>query len=381
MTDTIKIRCSALPRVIACPPSIVPPEVPIQSESGASILGTAIHAAIAERLGKEPDAEGRKALDALDDEQSKECRILTAMAMRTWRVYEPHLLDIETEVKAKADVFGVTLTGTADVAAMTDDGQPVVIDWKSGYVDRDYAEQLNGYAALALSRRPADYATVIVAWLRTGDVDVRKVDVGECEAWEKGLACIVRSAAKAPYNPDQDRCQYCPRAHECPAWAAYRREAVKALVPFGDAGLPTREKLAELYPQAQALTKALDAYKSALKAALDVGPLPTGDGRELYHRESKRDTIILADAWDALQEAFGVEAVPRPGIMDALGDAVSVKKGAILDAAAAQAERGGMAKAKREVMQKLEEAGAVRTTAFSAIATRKVSKKEEVEDV
>ena len=50
MPAPVEIRCSSLPRLAACPPSIEAPQVPIDRSTGDATLGRAVHAAIAEIL-------------------------------------------------------------------------------------------------------------------------------------------------------------------------------------------------------------------------------------------------------------------------------------------------------------------------------------------
>ena len=379
------IRCSALPRILRCPASAQAPGLDIESTSEASAMGTAAHEFYARMV--------REALDDVPDltELAQKHRVdqgeLTMLAwggLRIWRqlrlgireaatelpLYTAHVtpsISVEGEVDARVDFL---LKGTADLVGTAASGPLVVLDWKTGYKDIGYWDQLRGYASMARSNRAnneppeeVDQVLAIVAWTRLGVHEVVPFDAAELEA----LGADVRRALASPFKhgPSETTCAYCPRARDCEARRALLAAAGQDMLAcmggeHGNAITPAR--LAGLYSQSRMVKRALEAYEATLKAALDAAPegLPVEGGR-LVLREGSRKTVYWAP------EVLGKYMFPEA--IDALRPTIG--KGELEDAIAAGAPRGQKGKAKAEVLEALAAAGAVEEKKFRSIAFEK----------
>jgi len=368
----IEIHCSTLPRILRCPASAVPPKVRIEQEIEASLLGSAVHQALAKHVrGEETDIpEIAEQMGVNLDE----LRILTAMGRQMWAQVSDSLkvLAVEDVWTAPLDDEHV-LSGTADVVAeelLSEKPTLVVWDWKTGRVNRDYRAQVLGYAQLAWAQWPeAERIKVVIAWVRDRMLDVEEVEAYDLHDWQRRL---YRSLAELDrYAPSPEACEFCPRAHECEARQAQARADALVLAEAHErlAEL-TPGELAALKPKADLLRQVLRGYDEALKAAVrKAGTLPTGDGRELYMEERTRMEIDFNAARPTLREVLG--CADDAELVERLAGCLALPKTPFLQQVAASAPRGAKGKRKAEVMAALEANGAVKKSSYEVLSVRK----------
>ena len=388
MSESVHIRCSALPRVFACPASLAKPDVLIDGDSDPARLGRAVHAAIASWIGTGgTDAD---AVDAACDECGvdlagrDDAHWLARNAWRFWASIAPHCAPPQLEFAVEAEGPNFRLTGTADLVTFRDDGDLVVYDWKSGRLEPDMLNQLKGYAWAAIQAiRPDDLPErfhLAVVWLRDNTRDMREFTLADIRQWATGLSEKVKDyqAGNAAYTDDVSWCHYCPLAATCEGRAALLQGAAAMFPAVADSkeiAPLTAEDIVRLTPQAAALEKALQAFKDARKAKLIElgGSVDCGDGSEIALVEAKRDTVRFAEAVPVLMEAL---ALSHDETITLIADAVTVQKKALEDAVCKDAPRGQKSKAKAALMAMLREAGAIRTATFDSVRVRKSQKKE-----
>ena len=389
------IRASSLPRVMACPASMRAPEIDIHASGPEAALGTAVHEVLAdlvkERLEALPDLSPYAKKHGVDED---ELRFLAWRGQCLWREFGPRidpesvlteqkLSAIDTAKNEDGDGDEIELVGHLDVCGLLAGAEPptlVIIDWKSGYVDRDYRDQLMGYALLArvpymLSAKFTN-VKIVTAWLRTGAWDVIDLTPADIGNFSNRLRDAVNSTSR--YAPDDAHCVFCPRLAECPAREALVRCAADSLYPIAagdDAGiLSVRDKLAELYDRVKLLERGLDQYRDALRLSIRAdGPLQLPDGRWLTVHERSRETILFDfRAASALAPYLDHNANDISGIITALGPgAITAKKTSLLDAVAARAGRGQKKAAKESAMRDLAAAGCVGTKTYDTLAVVK----------
>ncbi len=370
MPDTIELRCSALPRILSCPASRIPPSVQIDGETEDSALGTAAHAAMAALVtGCEVDTAELAARYRADE---KELSVLFAQGRKLWALYADAIEVLQVEqALARTIIAGLTLTGTPDLIGRSNDdaGTLVVLDWKSQEGARDPRDQLLGYAHLARDVWHHDGAVkLIVCYLRDGISEVIDVTPPMMFDWGTRLSEAIRHPDR--FNPSPVNCEqsFCPRRHECPARNAMTLAAVTAIVEMPDPAALTPAQIGALYPRIQMLEKLCEAARDAVRAKIaQHGALPTGDGREVVITEDVREKIDAARAWEAMFEEFG----------DVPFEAVTVSKGALCDAIGAKAPKGQKGKRIEAFMDKLRAADAVRETKVQKLSVRKVIQKKE----
>ena len=352
-----EIRCSSLPRILACPASLVPPAQDIRGDDEAARIGSAVHVVLAAWLTNsnvDMAAVARAYRVDVDD-----IAPLVGVGRRLWDDYQGALGNpemIEAMLSMPLGDF-VLLTGHVDVSDYTAKGEPYVWDWKTGSQSADYKAQMRGYALLR-SKGERDVLT-LTAWLREGVVDVDIVTVADMGQLRRDITEAMRHRDTFRTGP---HCGFCPRRLECPALAAERRAAIATFLPAVNAApAPPAERLAELKPKADMLRRALDAYDKALRRALEeAGTLPLPDGRELYLAERRREKVVMNTVtWDILETYLG-----KDGILDVL----DVNKKRALDAVRAKApEKGQRVK---DMLENLRDMDCIAESTYKMLAVR-----------
>lgn len=367
----VEWRVSDLPRILRCPASQQPPDLSIESDSYAARLGTAVHAALARLVsGERADFD---TIAAASEVERDDLAPLFFAGRSMWEDYADaiEVLEVEAEyTRVVVDAPGVVFRGHPDLVGRTiEDDEPVlvVLDWKSGRPDSGYFDQLLGYIELAATDREHGHgyvfhhAKAIVAWLRDRIVDIRDVDEAVRADWRERVVYAIEHPDQ--YGPSAETCQYCPRRYECPARDGMAQATANALVKANDILALAPASLAAMKPKADLLKSILKEYDTALKGALEGGPIPIDDDRELYLQERARSDIDLSSALPALMERFG--SVER------LAPALKVSKSELMKLVGARAERGEKGKKRDELMRALDEAGAISKTSYSVTAERK----------
>jgi len=350
------MRISGLPTFLECPSSTLPTKYPYDPRSDMADLGRAAHYGLAKNaIGEWVDLDEIAASYSVSVD---ELGPLHRYGCQAWDQIKHHFPSPMVE----AEVSGSGIEGHIDVLQVGD--SPVVLDWKSNRIKRDYDAQLTGYAAAVAHQYgiPEDgKITVITVWLRFGEMEIRTVtddDVNRLyteieEAWQ---------GTGTRYSPGE-ACTFCRRQLDCEARRDYLRSAANALMPLASVEV-TAEMLPRLYGKAKALKKALAQYDQALKMVLrEHGPQYDGEGLILELTQTSRDKVIGHAAWPHLMDA---------GFTDEdLGYCISMSKTKIMEVVGGKHGRGHKAKAKGELLKTLRDGGAVLSVVSDSIRARK----------
>ena len=374
----MKIRCSSLDRVMACPASLYPAagEVLIDHEAGdAARVGTAVHAIMADvvrnRWKTLPDV-GRYCEAAGCPEKERDVRILGYGGMKFLKEYRAFLSEsplVECSLKGMTD-DGNELVGHPDIVDFVEAGGEdivYVIDWKTGAKDEDsrYRNQMLGYAALGLdlfADREPGRVIVILAWLRSMEATVSPFSVEEIRQLSDRIDWAVVHGAGSTYTPG-DACRYCPRVASCPGRRALMLSAVEALtegeaakmIPWGGA-LVDADGFARSITQAKML-KALceDHLRNCAIAMKTVGgDVELSNGwRVSLVQTAGRSKMHPEKVIPALRERFG--AIPD----DRLLQMVSLTKRSVEEYIVEQADAGEKTALRKAILEELEGSGAI----------------------
>jgi len=369
----MEIHCSTLPRVMRCPASAYPPAVRIERGSVAAQIGVAVHEALATYVGTRAHT-----INEVCETHSVPTDAAASLYWSGVHMYDEFAEGLR--VLAVESSFGIplssehTLCGTADLIAEELDAEvPTIIvwDWKTGRVQRDYLDQFRGYALHALHFWPeAENFKLVTAWCRDAVVESAEILAEDIMSWRGKL--IAQLAKGEVFAASPEACEFCPRAHECPALRAEAQAGASALIPLTDAGALMPAEIARLKPKRDMLQKVLRQYDDALKAACAAhGPLAIGNGREVYLSESTRQAILFDEARSTLREHFDVAT--DDALVEHIAGALSLSKGELLRIVAREAPRGSKGTAKDALMEQLKSAGAVQETTYTQIATREVN--------
>jgi hypothetical protein len=370
----MKLRCSSLDRLFACPASIhtETDETLIDHEpSEATNVGLAVHALMADVLRNRyqtlPDVAPYAQQFGVEE---REVRILGYQGMKVLGEYRRYLSEEpEIEESLRAGIAdGLELTGRADVMDyVADDGGTVyVLDWKTGDKDEDsrYLWQMRGYGYLGLQsfddRQPSS-VVVILAWLRSGETSVFRYRVDGVNRLPQEIAQQLEWDGKT-YTPG-DACRYCPRVAACPGRRDLMLAAVEvltserraSLVPFnGDLVDPSA--FGRSIVQARFLKQLCeDHLRQCVEAVRSLGgdvPLPSGQHVVIKSRAG-RATLKSHETVAALDKRFGLLDT------DTVLDMATLSKDAVETFVASKATRGEKKALKEDVFRELEEIGAL----------------------
>lgn len=344
----MKLRCSSLPHLFACPAS-AHGSLSVTGSDTAAAGGSAAHAAMTQVvLGLDPDLDFIALRFNVDrDELGR----LVWYGRKAWKELAPSFPDPETEVEVKATMAGCELLGHLDLRSRVV-RQVRILDWKSGRVDRDYYHQLAGYAACEMDGTDVDEVVFSVVWLRDQEVETYRFTREMMRGWVGDLRAIV---ARASDFRTGTHCAYCPRSHECPAVVAVaRRDIAMFAGPDAEAMLSTATpaQLVAIRRRARMLAPFAESVDGLLRKIVgQTGPLDTGDGAELRLVEEpgprRVDTLT---AFPILQAHFNDEELASC-LTVGLGDAEKI----IGD----RAPHGQKGRAKKAFGEELAAAGAI----------------------
>lgn len=347
-----KQRCSAVGRILDCPSSLVPAKTLLgDSDNEPLRIGNLIHLVLARMvMGADLwDEIPDRARDA--DVPEKDIRILYAIGCKIWKRLQPYF----PEPRAEHPMESELVIGTADVAHH-DSATAAVIDWKSGYAEREHRAQVTAYAHAMRETygMPSNgYIAAAPVHLRSDTMDVLALEDTHLDAFGARLAEALGKVGEV-YNPGES-CTFCPRAHECGERQQWLRSAAVALTRAQpDAMEPAQ--LAALYPTVQAVEAACKAYKLAMRSVIGMhGPQSISDGRLLKLLESHDTAIDPLKARPVLVGEMGWDK-------EAFYECLSMTKKALVERVRVSAPDRGKAKAERTVLAQLENAGAITKT-------------------
>lgn len=338
----------------------------------AANLGTGAHAAIEEfiRTGEDPDLTKIRRLCDIDDDNADDLEMLFSKAKALWlnhikAMMPDPMLEVPLSVRWSDGETLYVLTGHIDICSLPAPNHAVLVDWKSGYVKRDYGAQTTGYAYLASKRMLVQKVTTITVFLRDGTYSCDTFTDDELASWFNRVVVDQISKNIGRYSPGE-HCEHCPAFAGCAGRGAMVRQAVDDLVAGSGKRLAEilddPEQRAALGPELSAVwdrrgmvKSAIDALEKAVRSSVERhGPIPFGDGRSLAITESERKSIDAQKGWPLLTEAIPDESK--------LAACLKVVKGEVEECVKADAPRGQKKGVVADLMASLETAGAMTTT-------------------
>lgn len=354
----ISIRCSSLPRIMACEASLIPPAIKVARESGpAADVGTAAHEVFAATVLEDfPPWSRIPEIAAKHGVDEGELRFLAANGSKLWARLRPLMAEVAVERYGEIELGNSKLTGTCDVEGRTSPVDGVIVDWKTGRVDHDYTPQLLGYASIALVRSPhLERVVVYTAWVRELEIEQRTVTRAQAGAWLAQLSA--RLADPSTHRPGA-HCQYCPRWGECEA--ATRAYRTAAIVLTGTSEI-TPDLMLSLYDALSLVEKQAAIARKAIREHIEAnGPL-VGEGRTLSLVPQERRGLVTRKALPVLQSRLG----------DAWVDCCEVSIGDAIEKVREAAPRGQKKDAQEALEADLTAAGAIEARAAKVLTMRR----------
>src|SRR3990167_8363336 len=368
----MNLRCSALPLAFKCGGSLRPAEgeVLIDPIEEGGQLGSAVHEALAHLVSTNTLLDVRP-LALKYEADPDEVGRLTYYGNLAWQQLRHAFPDpmVEQEVTVEGEQ---PISGHIDVLSFTPE-IAALVDWKSGYRQTDFYNQLMGYAHLLFRVSGVQTVRCSIVWLREQTIETFTVSRAEITSWAESLDQQVVNW-DGVYHPG-DHCTYCRRFSSCPARIAMARAAIEEvggpqltdLLDVQDIqrhlpAVATLYRTGKIAVAKQVLKKIDEMIRAHIEA---VGPIPLSDTVELALVEEPRDQIDPLKAWPIITKYLtDVEFAP----------AVKIGKTALLDAIALKAPRGKKAGAKTQLMEELKAAWAVSQTPIYKLKTQPIRK-------
>jgi hypothetical protein len=378
------IRCSNLDALFDCTPSVIGDGglVRINTAGEQAALGKVVHA-LAGRYIEAGRFDVKAECNRRGFEDEEEAAGLMNYVVRSWDELRRSFPNPQVERVIKSNVIetpagSFRIEGTADVLSGVGDTGAVFADWKTGYADDGYHNQMFGYAYCIwnVMGRPENAEILgIVAFLRHRYYRVVKYTAKTLAEWEYDLIHNVLSRVNV-YRPGK-HCTHCPIYHTCDARKAETSGTVQALMlpnnlPANDPYRQFVERVTKLMasvtpdnknqPDMIELTsqlrfrvklveKAVDDARELLRKTVErVGPMPLDNGYELALREIVQRVLDPVKAITVL----------RKHLSDAeIFDCMKASLPSLLAKKAGKFTRGEKKAAREQLEKELEAAGAI----------------------
>jgi hypothetical protein len=320
MSETIKIRCSSLPRLAACPGSLKACEGIPSKSSAVSEMGTQTHQAIEDHFMRVPCSV------VLDDRQQR---------VSGWFIYNAEEIiashggarDVYPELQLSGIIAdGFEITGKPDLIVLCNDGKWLLFDWKCGFAEVPKAAaniQLMGYAWL-LSTNEGICAGIEAYLFNAGgdrdksmtgtSYDRDSIGLAKCK-----LTDIVQSAVlRDVRNPGDDQCKYCQA--KCSTRCPETLESLTMPPIVRECLLPeNKEEAAALRKAAKSFIALAESYIDRIDAEVRAYPeewagqfvlQSTGSTRKIESAQEAYRVIVEENAMLSAEQFLGLVSVP-----------------------------------------------------------------------
>lgn len=357
----MKLRCSHLPRITKCPASLVEPKIKLaEKEAAETTIGTLAHRALALYFLKtEPDVD--QILKEIDTDDGEVKRLFLNGVWVVKEMLKQGLKIVAIEPTLRRD-WGddLIVTGHADMLAARGE-ESIIIDYKSGRVERDYRAQLLGYALIAGTL--GGVKTIMIN-LSERTWQIEDFSKEEIIAFEQILLGLSSRTNEYWMN---EFCEFCPRLDECPL---QRSAQVQAMEIFGktlDVDHADVAQLASLYPQYELVRDACEKYHDIIKQMVSQlgGKVALEDGSVLEMQSTTARKIIgNAEAIKSIFETLFAMAAPNvhdtDTTIETIADCISISKSPLEKKITGLAPKRQGKKWVGSLYEKLESRGCIR---------------------
>ena len=355
-------RCSELPRLFSCVPSVTNPDkvTEVRIENGMENLGTDIHAAIQHTI-ESGEVDFRKIEKRYKDAELERAKFLFTQGLRVVQDAKKEMKNPQFEVEIAFETEKYLVTGHVDVSDILPD-RAYIIDFKTGRTRDDHLHQMCGYAVGAWTKmgRPAKY-TVRVACVYLESYPSEPPTVYTFEADELAAWCKELDGLDAKRYVVNRRCVYCPLQHGCKTFGAYLSGSLKTVWKLANnvdlkvasksiRGLPP-EVRAELNTALRVADTAVKNLRARIKEeAVAKGDIDAGNGNTYTIRMRQERTVLPKRAMPVVKKYL---------TPDALMSLVRMSYHDIVEAAIRRVKGPGKALVREKIESELLKAGAV----------------------
>lgn len=382
----IKLRCSELDQLFACPPSVLLEGDGVVRISGtragdAALLGSVCHEAAGLCVkGEGYDLDAIVERTGLSEKSAQQVPLLVSYAIEAWEELSQYFPSPQHEASVEGQVWKIgdsesQLSGTIDLCSPAGADRAVFLDWKSGYIDDGFHQQMAGYAHLLweFMDRPDNISiTGVVVFLRHRYFRIIKYTAEALRLWEQNLLRNVLTSDD--YKPSS-KCRFCELYAQCDArrlvvistidsimgtstekpdaqgWLERAKVALTQLTEDSKLESEAGEVVHDMMFRTRLLQKVMDDVKALLRETIArVGPIPTGDGMALALRRVEVGKLDPVKAIPVLRNYLSETQIAKIS---------TISKPKALDAYAAQHTRGKKTEARKMLEEQFSEAGAI----------------------
>lgn len=328
----------------------------VESENEAAVLGTLVHALCESTIKTgHYDLEGLR--QRVGDEDHARAAMLFNNFLTMWKQAARYMTDPITEYGFKAELRNVIITGHIDVHHV-DASRAFVIDFKTGRQHEDHYHQMAAYAFGVWDKvgRPGNYVVYVTSvYLEDNSVTPYTFTASTLTAWAEEVAAQVET----PRYTAGRKCAFCTLQGACPAYREFTAGSLAVIAGYS----PTPRMWEDLAPEERGdvmdriyvIEKAIARIKDSHRAVVKKrGRLAAGKNMEYILREETMTDIDPVRAWSVLQVRLDLPPVPAKSLR-----LVSLNLNAVLGAYAMRAAKGQKGKARKELFEELDAAGAI----------------------
>lgn len=341
--------------LMTCAPAVLNPDKlqVVEQENETSLLGTLVHA-LCEKLVATGSYDLAELKQRLNEEDYERASMLFNNFLTVWRAAEGYMRRPETESDFSVELSHCVLTGHIDARSVEDE-RAFILDYKTGRQHEDHYHQMAAYAygTWADKGKPEKY-TVYVTSVYLEDTAVKPYEftAQQLLEWEKELAIKILDTR---YTAGR-KCAFCQLQDSCPAYRVYGANARGYLLANDNIPMPTWDAMTPedrgaIVDAMYVLEKAIDRVKLGLRNLVRTkGAVNIGGGKEYVLVEQKERQIDVVKAMPVLVKRIGREAVYRNS---------RLPLDTVLSEVAGRALKGKKGKAKEELLEELDKAGAI----------------------
>lgn len=346
------LRSSSLPLFMVCSNAILNPDKlqAVETENEPALVGTLVHNE-AQRMVDTGAYDLAGIKQRVNDADYTRSQMLFNNFLDVWREAKDFMHNPVTEWGFSVELANLVLTGHIDVHAL-EATRAFVLDYKTGRQHEDHYHQMAAYAYGVWDKagRPDGFTVYVTSvYLEDKTVTPYIFTTDQLREWAK---TVEQQVSMQRYTAGR-KCAFCPLQGSCPA---YRTFTTGALAVLNDDVAVAWEEMTEeerggLIDRMYVIEKAIDRIKLSLRNLVrGRGAVDIGGGKEYVLVEQVEKQVDPEKALPILLESIGQGGFIR---------SAKLSLDAVLTAHASRAGKGLKMKARKELFEKLDKAGAI----------------------
>lgn len=264
----VKLRPSAMPRIMACPASRHAPDVDVKEEFEGNAEGVALDEFANIFFVKDFEARADAAnldvsllMNEICEKHNVDIYYLCWNLIRLSEPYRKHFKSVVTQVPLQIKTTMVEMSGTADIYAQISETKGCLIDVKAGFVAKDYSDQVKSYAMMLLAKfQTLEQVTVLVIYAKLNKVEVFHFKKDDARKYFEKVKEKIKSESKEV----GEHCAYCPSRYECKEKQAVLRGTIAQL------SVAKTINFEEVHEKVMLIKKALANYDDLFKQEVEA---------------------------------------------------------------------------------------------------------------